>query len=279
MRPHQSIQAPAAQGAQNLLESEGAWPGRRHGKYWAGKGVALIRRTVVIVLVLAAFGLIIWAGVVNYRVREAKKIAANSPGQQLTLTPQGVATPADGSDAGTSATPPAGTQADSDQPGSADTGLPPNPLLGRPAPAFSLVDTQGKRVSLADYKGKPVMVNFWATWCGPCKFEIPWLTALQTQYAPKGFQILGISSDQLDPDAKSKADEQKAAIIAAAQKLHINYPVLYGGDTISQLYGGIDLLPQSFYINRKGIVVAVITGAGSKGEAESDIKKALQSGS
>jgi peroxiredoxin len=230
----------------------------------------MIRRTVVIGIVLAAFALIIVSGVKNYRVREAEKIAARNPGQQLALTPQGVATPADqGSSNASMAAGPA----------DGEPGMPPNPLLGKQAPAFSLVDTEGKKVSLADYKGRPVMVNFWATWCGPCKFEIPWLTALHTQYAPKGFEILGVSSDQLDPDAKAKADEQKAAIVAAAQKLHINYPVLIGGDTITQEYGGIDLLPQSFYIDRTGKVVAVITGAGSKQEAEADIKKAMQSGS
>lgn len=230
----------------------------------------MIRRTVVIGVVLAAFALIIVSGVKNYRVREAEKIAARNPGQQLTLTQQGVATPAEqGATAADSAA----------QPGDDEPGMPPNPLLGRQAPQFSLVDTAGKTVSLSDYKGRPVLVNFWATWCGPCKFEIPWLTQLRTEYAPKGFEILGVSSDQLDPDAKAKAAEQKAAIVAAAEKLHINYPVLFGGDTITQAYGGIDLLPQSFYIDRKGKIVAVITGAGSKQEAESDIKKAMQSGS
>lgn len=221
----------------------------------------MIRRTVVILMVFAAFGLIIWAGVSNYRVRQMKRVAAMTPpGQQLVLTPDGAATPA---------------PADASSP---DASMPPNPLLGKMAPAFSLTDTTGKKVSLASYKGRPVLVNFWATWCGPCKYEIPWLTTLKTQYAAQGFEILGVSSDELDTTEKATATDQKAAIVKAATALHMNYPVLIGGDTITKEYGGVDLLPQSFYVDKTGKVVAVITGAGSKNEAEADIKKAIGSG-
>ncbi len=221
----------------------------------------LIRRTVVILVVVVALGLIVWSGYTNYHVRQMKRVAAMTPpGQQLVLTPDGAATPAPG-----------------DPDAEAQT-MPPSPLLGKPAPAFELLDTSGHKVSLASYKGRPVLVNFWATWCGPCKYEIPWLAALKTKYAGQGFEILGVSSDQLDTAEKGKASEQKAAIVKAANALHINYPVLLGGDMITQQYGGIDLLPQSFYVDRTGKVVAVITGAGSKDEAESDIKKAIGSG-
>ncbi len=217
----------------------------------------MTRRLVVISLMLAGFALIIWAGASNYHVRRNEKIAAvTPPGQQLVLTPGG----------GTATPSPDGTAGDG----------PPNALLGKSAPNFQLVDTQGKKVSLASFKGRPVLVNFWATWCGPCKYEIPWLAALQTKYAAQGFQILGVSSDNLG--SGTRASEQKAAVLAAAQKLHINYPVLLGGDTISDEYGGVDFLPQSFYIDRSGKVVAVITGAGSQNQAEADIKKAISSG-
>ncbi len=209
-------------------------------------------------MILVAFGLIIWAGVSNYHVRQMERVAAVTPrGQQLVLTPDGAATPA---------------------PGANDAAMPPNVLLGKPAPNFELRDTEGKAVSLASYKGRPVLVNFWATWCGPCKYEIPWLTALKTKYAGQGFEILGVSSDQLDASNKGAASQETAEILKAAAKLHINYPVLVGGDAISQQYGGIDLLPQSFYVDRTGKVVAVITGAGSKAEAEADVQKALGSG-
>ena len=222
----------------------------------------MARKVLVAVMVVVALGLIVWAGVSNYRAREARKAAA-PPGQQLVLTP-------DGSGTGSAIPAPAA--------GSEDAEMPPSPLLGKPAPNFKLQDTNGKEVSLASYKGRPVLVNFWATWCGPCKYEIPWLAVLKTKYAGQGFEILGVSSDELDADQKAKASEQKAAIVKAAKALHVNYPVLLGGDTITQAYGGIDLLPQSFYIDRKGDVVAVITGAGSKDEAETDIKKAIASG-
>ncbi len=215
----------------------------------------MIRRLSVIALVLAGLALVLWAGVSNYRARQAQKAAAASTGPQLVLTPDGgISTP---------------EQAET---------APPSPLLGKPAPNFQLVDTEGRKVSLASYKGRPVLVNFWATWCGPCKYEIPWLAALRTQYAAQGFEILGVSSDELDPAEKAKSDEQKHAIAVAAQKLRINYPVLLDGESIARQYGGIDALPQSFYIDRSGKIVAVITGAGSRDEAEADIKKAIGSG-
>ena len=219
----------------------------------------MIRRTVVMLLVMVGFGLIIWAGVSNYRVREMKKVAAAHPGQQLVLTPNGVATP-------------------SPNAGPDEAAGPPSPLLGRQAPEFRLKDTEGKEVSLASYKGRPVLVNFWATWCGPCKYEIPWLTTLKTKYAPQGFEILGIDTDNLDSDSSKTDAATTAKVMQAAHTLHIDYPVLYGGDAVANLYGGIDYLPQSFYINRQGKIVAVITGAGSAHEAESDIKKAIGAG-
>ena len=224
----------------------------------------MIRRTVVILIVLVAFGLIIWSGVSNYHVRQMKRVAAvTPPGQQLILTKDGAATP---SSEGATDSAAAGPQG------------PPSPLLGKQAPSFSLVDTDGKKVSLASYKGRPVLINFWATWCGPCKYEIPWLTALHTKYAAQGFEILGVSSDELDTAENAKAAEEKAAIVKTATQLHINYPVLLGGDAIAQQYGGIDLLPQSFYVDKTGRIVAVITGAGSKNEAEADIQKAIGNG-
>ena len=207
---------------------------------------------------LVGFGLLIWAGVSNYHVRRNEKIAAvTPPGQQLVLTPEG----------GTATAAPDAK---------AEQGGPPNPLLGKPAPVFELADTAGNKVSLASYKGRPVLINFWATWCGPCRYEIPWIASLRTKYAGQGFEVLGVSSDEIGTGAKEA--KNKAAVAAAAQKFHINYPVLLGGDAISQQYGGVDLLPQSFYVDRTGKVVAVITGAGSEAVAEADVKKAIGSG-
>jgi thiol-disulfide isomerase/thioredoxin len=220
----------------------------------------LVRRLVVIALVFVAFGLFIWAGIVNYHVREAKKAARAAP------APWMVNAPASGS----------ATAAPSNAP--VEQAAPPSPLLDKPAPAFTLVDLQGKKVSLASFRGRPVMVNFWATWCGPCKYEIPYLEQLQTQYAAKGFEILGVSADEIDSGDKGDAARVTQKVEQTAKRLNINYPVLVGGDKIAPSYGGIDYLPQSFYIDGKGTVVAVITGAGSKADAEADIKKAISGG-
>ncbi len=216
-----------------------------------------MRRGLIIVVVLAVLGLVVWAGAANYHSRRNEQIGEMKPqGQQLVLTPEG----------GTATPNPAGT----------DTGAPPSVLLGKTAPPFTLTDTQGKKVSLADYKGRPVLVNFWATWCGPCKLEMPWLADLRTKYAGQGFEVLGVSADDLS--AGAKAAGQKAEIASTAAKYHANYPVLVGGGAITDSYGGIDVLPQSFYVDKTGKIVAVLTGAGSKNEAEADVKKAIGSG-
>lgn len=152
-----------------------------------------------------------------------------------------------------------------------------SPLMGKPAPAFALEDLSGKTVSLADYKGKAVLVNFWATWCAPCKIETPWLVELRNQYAPQGFEILGVSteSDGVGKDDKAAWDKEKAEVAKSAQQMHMPYPVLIGGDSISDQYGGLDQLPTSFFLDRNGKVVAVQLGLTSKSEIEDNIKKAL----
>ena len=151
------------------------------------------------------------------------------------------------------------------------------PLKGKPAPQFTLQDLNGKKVSLADYKGKAVLLNFWATWCGPCKVEIPWLIKLRDQYKDQGFEVLGIESDNYDTDPKAFA-EYKAGVVKSATGLAINYPVLLGGDSISQPYGGLDGLPNSFYVDRDGVVTAQLVGLVDRDEIEANIKKALASG-
>ncbi len=167
-----------------------------------------------------------------------------------------------------------------DSPGNAGsmTEQPAPTLQGKPAPNFTLVDLQGRKVSLADYKGKAVLINFWATWCGPCKVEIPWFTKFHDQYASKGFEILGVSNDDLDKDDQPKLTEEKAAIGKFATDMHMNYPVLLDVDSISQPYGGVDSLPTSCFVNRQGVVVAQTVGLVSRDEVEANIQKALGSG-
>jgi cytochrome c biogenesis protein CcmG/thiol:disulfide interchange protein DsbE len=153
-----------------------------------------------------------------------------------------------------------------------------SPLQGKPAPAFTLEDLSGKKVSLANYKGKAVLINFWATWCGPCKLETPWLVDLRNHYAAQGFEVLGISADDLDRDDPAKLGMEKKEITRFVQQMKMPYPVLIDGGSLSQSYGGLDSLPASFFVDRNGNVVAAQLGLTSKDEIEGNIRKALGAG-
>jgi thiol-disulfide isomerase/thioredoxin len=153
-----------------------------------------------------------------------------------------------------------------------------SPLVGKPAPSFTLASPEGKRISLADYKGKAVQINFWATWCGPCRIETPWLVELRKQYSPKGFEILAVSVDELDKDDPKALAKDKAGIAKGAEKLGIDYPVLIDGDSISKPYGEVEVYPTSFFIDRNGTVVSASFGLTSKAELEANIRKALGEG-
>jgi thiol-disulfide isomerase/thioredoxin len=142
-------------------------------------------------------------------------------------------------------------------------------MRGKVAPAFTLTDLEGKKVSLSDYKGRPVLVNFWATWCGPCKVEMPWFEEFQKQYAAQGFQILGLTDD---------VDAGKDTITKVAHRIGVSYPILLTDGKVQTAYGGLDVLPMSFYVNRNGVVVEETAGLGSKDEIEAHIKKTIASG-
>ena len=152
-----------------------------------------------------------------------------------------------------------------------------SPLDGKPAPAFALNDLSGNKVSLASYRGKAVLINFWATWCGPCRIETPWIVELRNKYAAQGFEVLGVDTEGDDLEKNDKAGWAKAT--AAAGKFvaeeKIPYPVLLDGDSISHDYGGLDDLPTSFFVDRKGVVVAAQVGLTSESDIESKIQKAL----
>lgn len=155
---------------------------------------------------------------------------------------------------------------------------PDSPLLNKPAPNFTLEDIHGKKVSLADYKGKAVLINFWATWCAPCKLETPWLIELRDKYAPQGFEILGISAegDDLKPDDKDGWAKDKAAINKFVTQMKMPYPVLINGDSISKDYGGLDAMPSSFFVDKNGVIVATQTGLTSQSEIAAKIEKSLK---
>src|SRR5450755_1688855 len=104
------------------------------------------------------------------------------------------------------------------------------------APGFSLKDANGDAVNLADYKGKVVLVNFWATWCGPCEVEIPWFVEFEQKFKARDFAVLGISMD----------DDGWKAVKPYMDSHKINYRVMIGSELISQKFGDIDSLPTSF---------------------------------
>src|SRR5437588_3484764 len=133
------------------------------------------------------------------------------------------------------------------------------------APDFSLESLDGKNMRLSDLRGKAVLLNFWATWCGPCKIETPWLVELQNQYGSQGLQVIGVAMD----------DSGKEDIARFAKDMGVNYPVLLGKEAVGDAYGGVPALPESFFIGRNGKIVERIIGLKGRGEIEDAIKKAL----
>ncbi len=138
---------------------------------------------------------------------------------------------------------------------------------GTPAPDFELklVDGQGKTMRLSSLRGKAVLVNFWATWCAPCKVELPWLVELQQQYGPQGLQIVGVAMDD--------ADEK--AIAGFTREMKLNYPVLLGSSAVAGLYGGVDGYPTSFFVDRSGRIVAQESGLVSESVIAENIRNSL----
>lgn len=133
------------------------------------------------------------------------------------------------------------------------------------APDFTLESLDGKSMRLSDLRGKAVLLNFWATWCGPCKIETPWLVELQNRYGPEGLQVIGVAMD----------DSAKEDIAKFAKDMGVNYPVLLGKEAVGDAYGGVPALPESFFIGRDGKIVDKIMGLRGKSDIEDSIKKAL----
>jgi peroxiredoxin len=134
------------------------------------------------------------------------------------------------------------------------------------APEFTLRDADGNEVKLADYKGNAVLLNFWATWCGPCKIEIPWFMDFEKKYRDQGFAVLGVSMDE---------DGWKV-VKPYLERMSMNYRVLLGNDGVAKLYGGIDSLPTTLLIDRTGKIAQIHSGLVSKSTYEGEIQELLR---
>ena len=135
------------------------------------------------------------------------------------------------------------------------------------APEFSLKDADGKTVHLSDYKGKVVLLDFFATWCGPCKIEIPWFVEMERKNKDRGFAVLGVSMD----------DEGWEVVKPFLADLGVNYRVVIGNDPTASMYGGVDALPTTFLIDREGRIAAVHVGLASKRDFTDGVEELLQS--
>lgn len=201
----------------------------------------LVRRLAVAVVILAVLGLMIWSGVRNLQERRAAMAKAQVNEVQL-------------------------TKAD---PNASMDGMMAPSLRGQVAPAFTLVDLSGKKVSLADFKGRPVVINFWATYCGPCKLEMPWFQEMVNKYQADGLVVLGLDEDE------GAAREE---IAAASRKVGVSYPILLPDDKVAKAFQLGDYLPETFYIGKNGKIVEQTVGVNTKDELEADVKKAIGSG-
>jgi thiol-disulfide isomerase/thioredoxin len=190
---------------------------------------------------VAGLSLVVWSGWHNIRARNKARLD-----NHVTLIPNSAST------------------STSDDP-AADS-----PLRGKPAPALSLVDLSGKKVSLSDFKGHPLIVNFWGTYCAPCKLEMPWLEEFSHKYASQGLEVVGVTYD---------SEVGKDTISKDTQKLGVTYPILLSTPKAEKDWlSDSEVLPMSFYVDKTGKVIEVTAGLGPKDDLEAMVKKTIASG-
>lgn len=143
-------------------------------------------------------------------------------------------------------------------------------MKGQAAHEFVLSGIDSKRIKLSDLRGQAVVVNFWATWCEPCKVEMPWFAELQKQYGPQGLQVVGVDMND---------DAAVEDVASFAKNMGIAYPILVGKreeqNAIASDYGGIAFLPETVFITRDGKISEKTIGLRSKSEIEESIQKVL----
>lgn len=136
---------------------------------------------------------------------------------------------------------------------------------GKTAPEFVLQSRDNKTVKLSNFRGRVTLVNFWATWCAPCRLEMPALVALRTAYRTRGFEIVGVAMD----------DGDRAKVEAFVHDMNVGYPIVLKDASVGDAYGGVRFLPQSFLLDRDGKVLAHIVGMRDKDAFEAEIRRVL----
>ena len=196
----------------------------------------MLRRAVLLLIMIGGISLVVWSGVQNLRKRRMDDQRSAQTQAVLVRSPD--QTPAASS-----------------------------PLRGKPAPEFTLVDLDGKKVSLKDFKGHPLLLNFWGTYCDPCKIEMPWLEEFHKKYASQGFEVVGVTYD---------SEVGKAAIAKDTNKLGVTYPILLSDSKAEKEYlSDSEVLPMSFYLDRTGKIIEVTAGLGGKDQLEAMVKKTI----
>jgi len=209
-----------------------------------GKRTGLVRKIAVASGMILVVALMFVAGCKNYKSRQQAMQQAKQ--NQVVLTKEG------------------SSASNADAYGSLGSPAPDADLRGKAAPAFTLVDLAGKKVSLADFKGKPVVIDFWATYCAPCKLEMPWFEEFTAKYKDQGLVVLGVDQDD---------SVGKDAVALSAKRTGVTYPILMPDKTIATVYKLGDYLPQTFFVDKNGTVVEEVIGGRPKDELEADVKK------
>jgi len=137
--------------------------------------------------------------------------------------------------------------------------------LGQPAPDFMVKDIRGNTFKLSELKGKVVILDFWATWCQPCKIEIPWFVDMYSRYRSQGLEVVGVAMD----------DEGAEVVKPFVERYGMNYKVVIGNEKITDLFGGIYGLPTTFIIDREGKIQSRHIGLVSRQTLEQAVKKLL----
>jgi thiol-disulfide isomerase/thioredoxin len=191
----------------------------------------------------AGLALVIWSGYHNLRNRHAAELPLAN---KVTLVP------------------------DTANNASSDSPTTDSPLRGKPAPAFTLVDLAGKNVSLSDFKGHPMVVNFWGTYCAPCKLEMPWLEEFSHKYATDGLKVIGVTYD---------SEVGVPTISKDVHKLGVTYPILLSTPKAEKDWlSDSEVLPMSFYVDKTGKVIEVTAGLGTKDQLEAMVKETVTAG-